>query len=221
MNVIAVPDVPLTIEVSDLTNEQFLETYAAPGRVGLVGGVGLLERMIQRSQRRQREDKTPSEWAHAFVFQGRRADGKHWVLESDLDVHRERAQLGVQENRISKYFDDALYDRFAVLDFGVPTDAAQRLLARGLDLLVDRTQYSVREIVALYLKLKTPSDRKTTNPLARDRAFFCSAFVQHVFLELGMDFAPDVDTKLTTPEDIIQTRIPHVAYVLRRPRLSE
>ena len=38
------------------------------------------------------------------------------MIESDLQVHRKHIQLGVQENRISKYFDEELYTNLAVLD---------------------------------------------------------------------------------------------------------
>jgi hypothetical protein len=206
---------PTVIEVTGMTNAEFLEQYAAPGRVGLVGGPGFLERMIQRSQRRQLADRKSSDWAHAFLFQGRRADGHHWVLESDLEIFPERAQLGVPENRVSKYHDPGSFNTLAVLDFNVGDPVVQKMLARGLDLLADRTQYSLREIFALYWKLKSPSKREGENPLSREGAFFCSAFVQHLYLEAGIDFSPEVDTKLTTPEDIAQTSVPHVRYVLR------
>jgi hypothetical protein len=206
---------PTVIEVTGMTNAEFLDKYAQPGCVGLVGGPRLLERMIQRSQRRQLPDKKSSEWAHAFLFQGRRADGHHWVLESDLEILPERAQLGVQENRVSKYHDPTAFNTLAVLDFGVGEAIVQKMIGRGLDLLADRTQYSVREIFALYWKLKSPAKREGKNPLSQDGAFFCSAFVQHLYLEAGIDFSPDVDTKLTTPEDIAQTPVPHVRYVLR------
>jgi hypothetical protein len=45
---------------------------------------------------------------------------------------------------------------------------------------------------------------------------FCSAFVQHLYLTVGIDFADDVDTKLTAPEDIARTRVPHNAWMLTR-----
>lgn len=201
------------LQVRGLSNAAFLDAYAAPGRVGLVGGPSVIEKVIRRAQRRQREDGSWSAWGHAFVFQGRRVDGQHWVIESDIDIHRERAQIGVQENRVAKYHDDEAYPHLAVLDFGVTEDQARQMLSEGLRLLCDRTQYSLREVLATYWKLKKPAARDGKNRLARERAMFCSAFVQHLFLGIGVDFARDVDTKLTTPEDIAQTDVPHVAYV--------
>jgi hypothetical protein len=203
-------------DVTGLTNAEFFERHAAPGRVGLVGGPGLVDQVIQRAQRKQRHDGSWSPWAHAFVFQGRRHDGHHWILESNIELHRENVQIGVQEGRVAKYFDDDSYTSCAVLDFELGDDHVRMLLGTGLDLLVDRTQYSLREILSAYLGLREPSARNRKSRLAQERAMFCSAFVQHVYLAAGIDFAREVDTKLTTPEDIAQTPVPHVAYVLDR-----
>lgn len=203
--------------VDNLSNLDFFAKFAAPGRVGLVGGPDFLEKAIRRAQRKQREDRTWSDYGHAFMLQGTRVDGWHWVIESDIDIHRERAQIGVQENRIDKYESGDAYPHVAILDFRVTSEQANKMLALGLDLLARRTQYSLREVLAAYLGLRKPDARSKTPRLAQDRAMFCSAFVQRLYLEVGIDFADDVDTKLTTPEDIAQTGVPHVAYVLRRP----
>lgn len=204
------------IECSEMTNESFLESYAKAGRVGLVGGPDIIEKAVRRSQRRQTVDGRWSDFGHAILFQGRRADGKHWVIESDIDIHRERAQFGVQENRIEKYHGDAEYTSIAILDFGISDEQAQAVIGEGLDLVARRTQYSLRELFAAYWKLKKPEKRATKNPLSRERAMFCSAFVQHVYLKIGIDFAPDVDTKLTSPHDIAVTPVPHTTWILRR-----
>jgi hypothetical protein len=205
-----------TTHVKDMSNAEFLERYGKAGAVGLAGGPSALDTLIRKSQRRQTTDGAPSEWGHAFLFQGRRPDGHHWVLESDLDVHRERVQLGVQENRISKYHDEDYFQWLAILDFGVTDAQVNRMVAVGLDLVNDRVQYSLREVFATYWKLRKPALRGKKNPLSRDRAMFCSAFVQHLYLAIGIDFADAVDTKLTTPEDIAQTPVPHLRYVLHR-----
>jgi len=214
------PAEPTRIVVDGLTNAEFFARHAAPGRVGLVGGPGLLESAIQRAQRKQREDRSWSPWSHAFVLQGQRHDGHHWILESNIEFHRQNVQIGVQESRVAKYFDDATYTACAVLDFGLPEEATQTILGSGLDLLASGTQYSLREILAAYMGLRAPEARNRKSRLAHERAMFCSAFVQHVFLAAGIDFADTVDTKLTTPEDIAQTRVPHVAYVMIRPRVE-
>jgi hypothetical protein len=52
---------------------------------------------------------------------------------------------------------------------------------------------------------------------------YCSAFVQWVFRKAGLDLAPGVDFKNTTPKDIAATSLPHVTYLLQRepvPRKS-
>jgi hypothetical protein len=45
---------------------------------------------------------------------------------------------------------------------------------------------------------------------------YCSAFVQLVFRKIGLDLAPGVDFKNTTPENIARTALPHVTYWLQR-----
>ena len=107
------------VAVTGLSNREFLEAYARPGRVGLSGGTTLIDRAIARAERHIDDDGRWSQWSHSFLFQGRRPDGHHWVIESDLQVHRKHIRLGVQENRISKYFDENLYTTLAVLDFEI------------------------------------------------------------------------------------------------------
>jgi hypothetical protein len=200
------------------SNLEFFEQHARAGAVGLVGGPGLVDALVRRAQRRQTPTRTSSPWSHAFVFQGRRADGQHWLIESDIDLHSAQARIGVQENRVTKYADPKAYDCVAVLDFGLDEAQASRVVGAGLELVASRTQYSLREIFALYLKLKRPSSRGGNRPnhLRQDRALFCSALVQQLYFGIGIDFAPEVDTKLTSPEDIAQTKVPHARRELRR-----
>jgi len=98
-----------TVALTGLSNEAFLGRYAKPGCLGLSGGVTPIDRAISRSQRHLDAQETWSPWSHTFLFQGRRGDGRHWVIESDLQLHRRHIQLGVQENRGTKCYDEGLY----------------------------------------------------------------------------------------------------------------
>ncbi|HWX19644.1 MAG TPA: hypothetical protein VN578_07030 [Candidatus Binatia bacterium] len=207
-----------TVVVAGLSNREFLERYAGPGRIGLSGGLTLIDKAICRAERHLDEDEKWSAWSHAFLFEGRRADGHHWVLESDLQIHRKHLQFGVQENRISKYFDETLYTNLAVLDFGLAEVQIAELLQEGLELVASRARYSLRELAGTLLALRRPLLRGQTNLLARERSLYCSAFVQHLFRKTGLDLAPGVDAKNTTPEDIARTRLPHATYLLERER---
>ena len=40
-----------TVTLSNLSNEEFLAKYARPGRVGLSGGITLIDRAIQMAER--------------------------------------------------------------------------------------------------------------------------------------------------------------------------
>src|SRR5437763_500265 len=81
--------------ISDLTNREFLELYARPGRIGLSGGVTLVDKAICRAERHLHAEQQWGLWSHAFIFQGERADGHHWLIDSDMQVHRTHIQLAV------------------------------------------------------------------------------------------------------------------------------
>jgi hypothetical protein len=201
----------------DLTNRQFLELQARPGRVGLSGGVTFIDKAICRAERHLVEGRKWGAWSHAFVFQGLRLDGHHWVVESDMQVHRKHIQFGVQENRVAKYFDERLYTSLAVLDFGLTEAQVGSLLREALELVSSRARYSLRELLGTLIALHHAPLRARQNVLARQRSLYCSAFVQHVFRQTGLDLAPGVDLKNTTPEDIARTGLPHTTYLLARP----
>jgi hypothetical protein len=92
------------------------------------------------------------------------------------------------------------------------------LLCHGLDLVANRARYSLRELLGTLIALRRPQLRGRTNLLARERSLYCSALVQHLFLKAGLDLAPGVDQKNTTPEDIARTPTPHLTYWLERDR---
>src|SRR6516165_11666086 len=118
-----------TVVETGLSNQEFLERYAQAGRIGLCNGATLIDRAICRAQRHLNQDAAWGSWSHAFLFQGQRVDGHHWVIESDLQIHKKHIQFGVQENRISKYFDGHLYQSLAVLDFSLSADQVSNLLS--------------------------------------------------------------------------------------------
>jgi hypothetical protein len=205
-----------TIVVTGLSNREFLERHAGLGRVGLSGGVTSIDLAICRAERHLDDEKRWGIWSHAFLFEGVRADGHHWVIESDLELHRKHIRLGAQENRISKYHDEKLYTALAVLDFGLVRSQVEALLRGGLELVARRERYSLRELIGTLIALRRPELRGRENVLARQRSLFCSAFVQRLFREAGVDLAPGVNDKNTTPEDISKTPVPHVTYLLQR-----
>ncbi len=204
------------VVVTGLSNQEFLDRYAGLGRIGLSGGITLIDKAICRAERHLDEGEAWSNWSHVFLFQGRRPDGHHWVIESDMQVHHKHIQLGVQENRISKYYNEELYTTLAVLDLGLTEAQAGSLLAEGLELVANRARYSVRELFGTLIALRRPELRAQNNVLARQKSMYCSALVQHLFRKAGMDLTPGVDLKNTTPEDIARIVLPHTAYVLQR-----
>jgi hypothetical protein len=204
------------ITVTGQSNSEFLEAYARPGRVGLSGGVTLIDKAIARAERHLDDEGRWSLWSHSFLFQGCRPDSHHWVIESDLQIDRRHIRLGVQENRITKYFDDELYTKLAVLDFGLAEEQVATLVREGLELVANRARYSLRELVGTLIALRHPELRGRGNVLAREKSLYCSAFVQFLFRKAGIDLSPGVDAKNTTPEDISRSPIPHVTYLLKR-----
>ncbi|MBL8150416.1 MAG: hypothetical protein JNN15_10875 [Blastocatellia bacterium] len=205
----------IVIEES-LTNRDFLERYASAGCVGLVGATHLIDIGIKKAQRVIRADRKDGQWTHAFLFEGCRIDGYHWILESDLDIAKRHFRFGVQENRITKYFDEKEYPTIAVLDFGLTQQQIQTVITTALDLLAEQWKYSIRELFGTLVALPSRRLSRRPNLLQRERSLYCSAFVQYVFMKVGLDFAPDIDEKNTAPEHIISTKIPHTAYILKR-----
>jgi hypothetical protein len=80
----------------------------------------------------------------------------------------------------------------------------------------DATKYSVRELFGTLIALNKPALRSKENVLSRDESFFCSAFVQHLYRQIGIDLSPGISAKHTTPEDIAATLVPHTRWVLER-----
>jgi hypothetical protein len=92
----------------------------------------------------------------------------------------------------------------------------QTLVREGLELVANREGYSVRELFGTLLALRNDRLRGRSNLLARERSVFCSAFVQYLFRQAGLDLAPGVDNKNTAPQDIANAELPHTIYVLQR-----
>lgn len=205
-----------TIVVSGISNREFLERYAQPGRVGLCGGGTRVDLAIRRAQRHLDDAGRWSDWSHAFLFEGKRIDGQHWVVESDIQIHRKNIQLGAQENRTAKYFDEKMFPTLAVLDFGLSEAQVGTLMSEALALVANRERYSLRELIGTLLVLKKPELRAQENRLARERSVYCSAFVRRLFLKAGIDLVPGVGGKNTAPEDLARTPVPHTTYLLQR-----
>jgi hypothetical protein len=94
------------------------------------------------------------------------------------------------------------------------------ILREGLELVANRTRYSLRELVGTLLALRRPALRGEENLPAPERSVFCSALVQYLFRKSGMDLTPGVSDKHTTPEDLVRTTVPHATCLLQRELAS-
>ena len=205
-----------TILVTGLSNQEFIERYAEPGRIGLCGGTTRIDLAIRVAQRHLHAENRWSDWSHAFLFEGRRVDGQHWVMESDIQILHKNIQLGAQENRADKYYSEKMFPALAVLDFGLNETQVATLMREGLELVAGRERYSVRELIGTLLVLKKPELRAQENRLARDRSVYCSAFVKRLYAAAGLDIVPGVSEKNTAPHDVATSPLPHVKYLLLR-----
>ena len=204
------------IRHTDLSNQGFLDMFAAPGRIGLVSGASFIDKAIRRAERHLTPEKKWSLWSHAILFQGKRADGHAWILESDLDARKKNIRLGVQENRVSKYYNEKEFTSVAVLTSGLPEEKVERLIGEGLELVAQGAKYSLREILGTYVAIHRPHTRDRKNRLAQDNAMYCSGFVQYVFNKIGLELVPGVHASRGTPEDIWLSPVPRVTYLLER-----
>jgi hypothetical protein len=204
------------INLSDLSNEEFISRYAAPGMVGLVGGSASIDRAIRKAQGMVFGKKENSLWSHAFLFGEKRIDGHHWLLESDIEVHRKQVRWGVQENRANKYFDKEKFPNLAIMDFGLTEQHTKVVLSEGLNLIADVTRYSLRELLGTLITAGKPGLRSKENILAQEKSFYCSAMVQHCYSKANISFSKGVSAKNITPEDIATTTIACTCYLLVR-----
>jgi hypothetical protein len=207
--------------VSGISNREFIQTYAAPGRIGLAGGADVVSRLISLAQRRLDDERRPSLWSHAFLFQGMRMDGHHWVFESDLEVHRKNIRLGVQENRVEKFCSEEAYPVLAILDLGLDSDEVTAVLREALEMVAGRIRYSLRELMGTLIGMRRPVMRSRPNPLSRPQSLFCSAFVTHVLRKAGIDPAPGLDVKHTAPEDLFRSPRAAGIWLLQPPDVAK
>lgn len=200
----------------DLRNQELFAAHAKAGVVGLAGGAHFIDRTIRKVQRHWRGDAPRSLYSHAFICSGVRADGQHWLLESDLEIHHKQIRLGVQENRAAKYFSAADYPNLALLDFNLSTQQTTAVMTAALDLLAGAATYSLRELLGTLIALQRPTLRSRDNLMSREGAVFCSAMVQHCFKPIEIEFASGVSIKNTTPQDIAATTAAHQRYSVIR-----
>jgi hypothetical protein len=204
------------VTVQDMGNAEFLERHAGPGRIGLCGGNEVINRLIRKLQYHVTADGHRSPWSHAFLCSGQRIDRRHWVLESDLDVHHKQIRLGVQENRAERYHDAEAFPNLAILDFGLDDAQATSVLASALDLLSGLSHYSLRELVGTLLSMQSHSLRRRRNLLEVEGALYCSAMVQHCYETIGIDFVDGVHSKNVTPHEIANCPRARTAWLLVR-----
>ncbi len=199
-----------------MTNEEFFSKYADEAMVGLVGGTHFIDESIKKAQSKITKNKVMSAMSHAFIIGEKRIDGKRWVIESDLQFNKTQILVGVQENRIDKYFDEKLFPNVALLDFGLSKPHKDQILKESLDLVASRASYSMKEIFGILLSFKPGQSRKTENRFGNRNDFVCSTFVQHLYLKTGISFNPEVSERHITPEDIYNTLHPCKKEVLIR-----
>lgn len=200
------------IYIPNLSNQQFIEQYAKPGCIALVGGTHFIDESIKKAQKKITTNGKQSLWSHAFIFSGLRQDGHIWLIESDLEFHKKQIKLGVQENRAEKYFDKTLFPHIAILDFNLNQASQNKLIAQGLNLVAAKVQYSIREIFGVLYTMFNAKASSNANILAQNNSFFCSAMVQHCYAALNINFNNNITTKNITPQHIYTTNQPCVIY---------
>ena len=201
---------------SRTSNATFIARHAAAGRIGLCAGGDTLSKLIRQAQAPLTDDGHRSLWSHAFVFSEQRSDGQWWVIESDLDMRYKQMRLGVQENRVERYFDAEAFPNIAILDFGLDDAQTRQVVIAGLDLLSGLTRYSLSELIGTMFAMHSRRLRKRDNLLAKEGALYCSAMVQHCYAAAGIHLLPGVSGKNIAPHDLADSPLPHRAHRLVR-----
>lgn len=204
------------MDAASSANAAFLLKHAAPGRIGLSGGRDWINKLIRKAQAPLTGDGHRSLWSHAFIFMEQRVDGHWWVLESDLDLRYRQIRLGVQENRLSRYFDEDTFPNLAVLDFGLDDTRSRQVQVAGLELLAGLSSYSLSELVGTLFAMHSTRLRQRDNLLAKEGALYCSALVQHCYAAAGVEFVPGVPGKNVAPHDLYDSPLPHQTHSLIR-----
>lgn len=197
-------------------NAAFIEKHAGPGRIGLCGGRDWINKLIRKAQSPLTHDGHRSLWSHAFLFSERRIDGQWWVIESDLDMRYKQIRLGVQENRVERYYDAEAFPNIAILDFGLDEAQIRKIQIAGLDLLSGLSSYSISELFGTLMAMHSSRLRKRSNLMAKEGALYCSALVQHCYAAANLEFLPGVPGKNIAPHDIDESPLPHRTHRIIR-----
>jgi hypothetical protein len=104
----------------------------------------------------------------------------------------------------------------AILDFGLTPAQVDQVLSGALHLVADGTRYSLREIAGTAWALRHARWRPKENVLAREQAFYCSAFVRHVFGLAGLDLVGGIAEKNTAPEHLAHCELAQTKWILTR-----
>lgn len=155
-------------------------------------------------------------FSHAFIISEKRLDNHWWVIESDIEFHKKQIKLGVQENRIEKYFNETEYPNIAILNFNLNSTQTQLVLNEALNMVANRANYSLREIFGVLLSFTNTKERNKQNKFEQENSFICSSLVAHCYQTVNIDFNAAVSLKNTTPEDIYATTIPNSKHELIR-----
>ncbi len=199
-----------------MTNQAFFEQHAKPGTIALIGGSDLVDRTIQKAQKLITQTGQNSFFSHAFIVGEKRSDDQLWIIESDIVVNRKQVNMGVQENRLSKYYEDEAYPNVALLDFNLSSKQVKTVIAEALCLVADRANYSINEVLGVLIAFTSNRLRQRKNLMANDKSFFCSAMVQHCYSTINFLFQEEVSSKHLTPEEIYRTPLAHQVHEIIR-----
>lgn len=196
-----------------VSNLAFIRQHARPGALILIGGSRGIENMLRYRQSPLSEG-AKSLWSHICVFEGQRDDKKDWIVESDLDFRGMKLINGYTESNTDRFERRDWYPNIAIMDFGLSALQVRRLMSEIKLISQKPPRYPILKI--LYAILLNERDRIFANS-DTNKSLTCSAFVRHLYLQLGIDLSPQVSSvSATFPEDIFRTATTHQRYLLLR-----
>ena len=175
---------------------KYYNTYAKRGDFLLFAQSGLISKLVRYGQSPLTKDGKPSLWSHAVLVYD-----KNVVIESTIEVHSIwRVDNGIQFTPITKYVH---VEPCILVSFPLSTRQRTKVIQQALKLLQEGVTYPICGLIGSLVKYWLLRGMHG-NPFQSKNSYYCTAFIQDCYLQVGIDFARSYSTAQTAPELVYQ-----------------